>query len=410
MIELSSSWELQGRRKLSDILFIKEVQLDDQCCGDEDTGGDLVVDVSCEFASKPVILQPYLHPEVSSAGPCCIMIRLSTQRLLRIVQLVLISSSPHIDFVDRYGEALARIGGVAVPGSESLFRCSSGRLSPHTECVVRFSEVHHLDPLVIQHIGVYTVCPISSLSFTEPSESHTQEIIKLSSFLGSSPHQPIAPVRSDPQTNNLRLYKSTTTTPMPTVEPQREKSASSPAAISAGKEVIAAMDEHLYTLCSQFLTSLNQTQQSPEFWQKCATSLLASLVQLCVGEFVSERRQQDFFQQMRGILGGTTSERQREQQQREAGDQEAEQQQRQEQHRCLRSSSQSTMFPHSGVSSASTISSFSHSCSRPDESVSFSICTLSASLDEIRQSTTTQLDEIFKRLSCLEENRKAGDQ
>ncbi|VDK24167.1 unnamed protein product [Taenia asiatica] len=139
MIELSSSWELQGRRKLSDILFIKEVQLDDECCGDKDISGDLVVDASCEFASKPVILQPYLHPEVSSAGPCCIMIRLSTQRLLRIVQLVLISSSPRIDFVDRYGEALARIGGVAVPGSESLFRCSSGRLSPHTECVVRVS-------------------------------------------------------------------------------------------------------------------------------------------------------------------------------------------------------------------------------------------------------------------------------
>lgn len=97
------------------------------------------MDASCEFASKPVILQPYLHPEVSSAGPCCIMIRLSTQRLLRIVQLVLISSSPHIDFVDRYGEALARIEGVAVPESESLFRCSSGRLSPHTECVVRVS-------------------------------------------------------------------------------------------------------------------------------------------------------------------------------------------------------------------------------------------------------------------------------
>ena len=29
MIELSSSWELEGRRKLSDILFIKEVHLDD---------------------------------------------------------------------------------------------------------------------------------------------------------------------------------------------------------------------------------------------------------------------------------------------------------------------------------------------------------------------------------------------
>ncbi|KAM3179042.1 hypothetical protein ACTXT7_001348 [Hymenolepis weldensis] len=97
-------------------------------------------DASAEFASKPVVLQPYLHPEVSSVGACCIMIRLSTQRLLRIVQLVLISSSPHIDFVDRYGETLARIEGVLVPNSgEELYRCSSGRLSPHTECVVRSS-------------------------------------------------------------------------------------------------------------------------------------------------------------------------------------------------------------------------------------------------------------------------------
>ena len=98
---------------------------------------DVVVDASSEFASKPVVLQPYQHPEVSSAGACCIMIRLSTQRPLRIVLLVLISSSPHIDFVDRYGEPLARIEGT--PLSEGLFRCSSGRLSPHTECVVRVS-------------------------------------------------------------------------------------------------------------------------------------------------------------------------------------------------------------------------------------------------------------------------------
>lgn len=99
-------------------------------------------DASAEFASKPVVLQPYLHPEVSSIGACCIMIRLSTQRLLRIVQLVLISSSPHIDFVDRYGEPLARIEGVLVPDSEEeLYRCSSGRLSPHTECVVRVSSI-----------------------------------------------------------------------------------------------------------------------------------------------------------------------------------------------------------------------------------------------------------------------------
>lgn len=68
------------------------------------------------------------------------MIRLSTQHPLRIVQLVLISSSPHIDFVDRYGEPLARIEGVLVPDSEEeLYRCSSGRLLPLTECVVRVS-------------------------------------------------------------------------------------------------------------------------------------------------------------------------------------------------------------------------------------------------------------------------------
>lgn len=141
--------------------------------------------------------------------------------------------------------------------------------------LTQFSEVHHLDPLVIQHIGVYTLCPISSLSsFTEPSESHTQEIIKLSSFLGSSPHQTIASARSDPQSDHLRLYKSTITTSMPIVEPQRGKSASSPAAISAGKDVVAVTDEKLHTLCSQFLTSLYRPQQSPEFWQKCVSLLV----------------------------------------------------------------------------------------------------------------------------------------
>ncbi|KAL5961403.1 hypothetical protein TSMEX_010872 [Taenia solium] len=271
--------------------------------------------------------------------------------------------------------------------------------------LTKFSEVQHLHPLVIQHIGVYTVCLISSLSsFTEPSESHTKEIIKLSSFLGSSPHQPIASARSGQQSDHQRLYKSTITTSIPIVEPQRGKSASSPAAISAGKDVVTVTDEQLHTLCSQFLTSLYQPQQSPEFWQKCATSLFASLVQLSVGEFASERRQQDFFQQMRSVLESATSERQQEQKPRGMESQET------QQHRCLRSSSQSTISPHSGASSTSTISSLSHSCPRSDDPVAFSICALSASLDEIRQSTTTQLDEVFKRLSCLEQKKKAGDQ
>ncbi|VDL28275.1 unnamed protein product [Hymenolepis diminuta] len=148
MIELSSSWELQGRRKLSDILFIKEVKMDYETYNTDES--DLAIDdASAEFASKPVVLQPYLHPEVSSVGACCIMIRLSTQRLLRIVQLVLISSSPHIDFVDRYGEPLARIEGVLVPDSEEeLYRCSSGRLSPHTECVVRFDKTLSVEAIV----------------------------------------------------------------------------------------------------------------------------------------------------------------------------------------------------------------------------------------------------------------------
>ncbi|VDM26522.1 unnamed protein product [Hydatigera taeniaeformis] len=138
-----------------------------------------------------------------------------------------------------------------------------------------FSEVHHLDSLVIQHIGVYTVCPVSSLtSFTEPSESHTQEIIKLSSFLGSSPHQAIASARPDSQSNHQRLYKCITTSSVPTVESQRGKSASSPAVISGDKDVVAPTGEKLHTLCSQFLTSLYQPQRPPEFWEKCVSSLM----------------------------------------------------------------------------------------------------------------------------------------
>ncbi|KAM7535448.1 hypothetical protein Aperf_G00000092318 [Anoplocephala perfoliata] len=152
MIELSSSWELQGRRKLSDVLYIKEMRLDHEAY-DTDESDLVLADASIEFASKPVVLQPFLHPEVSSVGACCIMIRLSTQRQLRIVQLVLISSSPHIEFVDRYGEPLARIEGILVPDAEEeLYRCSSGHLSPHTECVVRLlvmMETAWPDPFLI---------------------------------------------------------------------------------------------------------------------------------------------------------------------------------------------------------------------------------------------------------------------
>ncbi|VDO11546.1 unnamed protein product [Rodentolepis nana] len=156
MIELSSSWELEGRRKLSEILFINEIKMEYEAYSTDDS--DLSAGSgSAEFASKPVVLQPYLHPEVSSVGACCIMIRLSTQRLLRIVQLVLISSSPHIDFVDRYGESLARIEGVLVRDSgEELYRCSSGRLSPHTECVVRLFCAH----LVIHGAFVYPISKV----------------------------------------------------------------------------------------------------------------------------------------------------------------------------------------------------------------------------------------------------------
>lgn len=127
----------------------------------------LTVEPSVESSASPVVLQPYLHPEVSSSGACCILIRLSTQRLLCIVQLVLVSSSPYIDFIDRYGEPLAHIegaccshyghGNIADSNNEGdgdsitasqaenkrrpLFRCCSGRLSPHIECVVRVSQL-----------------------------------------------------------------------------------------------------------------------------------------------------------------------------------------------------------------------------------------------------------------------------
>lgn len=84
-----------------------------------------------------------------------------------------------------------------------------------------------------------------------------------------------------------------------------------------------------------------------------ATSLFASLVQLCVGELASERRQQDFFWQMRGILEGATSGWYQEQQPRRTGGQEA-RQQGEEQHRCLRPSSQSTISSHSGTYSSSS--------------------------------------------------------
>ncbi|VDL93247.1 unnamed protein product [Schistocephalus solidus] len=251
MIELSTSWELQGRRKLSDVLAIREVHLDE--LEFQGAGSPLTCDTSKEFTTPAVVLQPFLHPEFPSSGACCILIRLATHRRLRIVQLVVVSSSPHVDLVDRYGEPLAHVEGVcACPGTscyvstqlattsdgETLFYCCSGRLSPHIECVVRgvcaklspwlgdcfmsldvscstcdghllslvliltlhylkricrmglrpapnFSETQNQKPLVIRHIGVYTTV-IAADSLAETGEAHAQELIQLSSYVGSA--------------------------------------------------------------------------------------------------------------------------------------------------------------------------------------------------------------------------------
>nr|CUU99170.1 hypothetical transcript [Hymenolepis microstoma] len=393
---------------------------------------------STEFASKPVVLQPYLHPEVSSVGACCIMIRLSTLRLLRIVQLVLISSSPHIDFVDRYGEPLARIKGVLVRDSgEELYRCSSGRLSPHTECVVRFSDVHHLEPLVIQHIGVYTICPPTSplVSHPEPpSESHTQEIVKLSSFLSTNSKTPSTrPIISSVDTrasihtilshssssSRLRLPRYTTTsagtggpltataTTNTTEEPQREKSASSPAAITAVEEGFIKKETPLRSLCWQFLASMYGNHQSAEFWRRCSTCLFASLVQLTLGDLSIDRRKQDFLNHMQSIFEEATRDNlsQSDSRSDESDHQESSKTQSppdpSHQQIVSRSFSQppGVFPPVSGTSGFTSTSPSPPFTSRPEESILFSICSLAANLNEIRHSTTSQLNEILKRLT-----------
>ncbi|VDO11545.1 unnamed protein product [Rodentolepis nana] len=168
----------------------------------------------------------------------------------------------------------------------------------------QFSDVHHLEPLVIQHIGVYTISPPTSplVPHSElPSESHTQEIVKLSSFLSTSSKPPSTrPIISSIDTrasvhtilshskssSRLRLPKFTSisagtgsqltasTATNTTEEPQREKSASSPAAITAGEEGFIKKDTPLRTLCSQFLSSMYGNHQSAEFWRRCVSCVM----------------------------------------------------------------------------------------------------------------------------------------
>lgn len=161
----------------------------------------------------------------------------------------------------------------------------------------QFSEVHHLDPLVIQHIGVYTTCPFTSplASHSEPpSTSHTQEIIKLSSFLNATSNNAsmnLRGFRHSPLSHSIssrRLLSSgstistststappstTTATTNTTEEPQRGKSASSPAAIPSNDEGFSGCGREtpLHLLCAQFLTSMYGSQQTAEFWQKCVS-------------------------------------------------------------------------------------------------------------------------------------------
>ncbi|KAM7535094.1 hypothetical protein Aperf_G00000092310 [Anoplocephala perfoliata] len=314
---------------------------------------------------------------------------------------------------------------------------------------VHFSEVHHLDPLVIQHIGVYTTCPVTSslVSHTEqPSTSHTQEIIKLSSFLNAtsdttssrdlcgSRHPPLSHSignrrlhisKSTVSTSTSTTEAPSTTTAATTEEPQRGKSASSPAAIPSSEEGFVGCRKatSLQLLCRQFLTSMYGTQQTTEFWQECATSLFASLIRLSLGDQLPDQKHHDFRQHMRSIFEAATRENPP---QRETGSEESDHHQesqppppaaaappphhRHRQEVVIRSLSEpptvSPSLPHSGSISTMTNPSSKPTCpsfgSGYEGSLLFSICTLGANLNELRQTTSSQLAEILKRLSNLE--------
>ncbi|BHF73556.1 hypothetical protein SprV_0401663700 [Sparganum proliferum] len=326
MIELSTSWELQGRRKLSDVLAIREVHLDElELRG---IGCPIACDTSREFTSSAIILQPFLHPEFPSSGACCILIRLSTHRRLRIVQLVVVSSSPHVDLVDRYGEPLAHVEGVcACPGpncsvstqlastsdGEPLFRCCSGRLSPHIECVVRFSETQNQRPLVIQHIGVYTTVISSSDTLADAAEAHTQELIQLSAYFGSADqaargswprsHGSSSSISSStavllpspkPVSRTLQIgqsssFAATAATTPPTMQP-------SPSALRS----CSPQSSSLPDICSQLLS--NSFSNSPDdFWQPFAAALLTAVVRLSVRDSV-EQPSADLERVLRAVL------------------------------------------------------------------------------------------------------------
>uniref|UniRef100_A0A0X3Q2B5 Uncharacterized protein n=1 Tax=Schistocephalus solidus TaxID=70667 RepID=A0A0X3Q2B5_SCHSO len=323
MIELSTSWELQGRRKLSDVLAIREVHLDE--LEFQGAGSPLTCDTSKEFTTPAVVLQPFLHPEFPSSGACCILIRLATHRRLRIVQLVVVSSSPHVDLVDRYGEPLAHVEGVcACPGTscyvstqlattsdgETLFYCCSGRLSPHIECVVRFSETQNQKPLVIRHIGVYTTV-IAADSLAETGEAHAQELIQLSSYVGSADqvtrgswprsHGSASSTSSGtavllpspkPIGRTLQLSQSSsfaTTTMPPTIQSN----------LSAWR-TSSPQNSSLPDLCTQLLS--NSFSNSPDdFWQPFAAALLTAVVRLAVRESV-EQSSADSERVLRAVL------------------------------------------------------------------------------------------------------------
>lgn len=59
-----------------------------------------------------------------------------------------------------------------------------------------------------------------------------------------------------------------------TEEPQREKSASSPAAIAAGEEGFIGKETPLRVLCWQFLTSMYGNHQTAEFWRRCVSGVI----------------------------------------------------------------------------------------------------------------------------------------
>ncbi|VDL62144.1 unnamed protein product [Hymenolepis diminuta] len=299
-----------------------------------------------------------------------------------------------------------------------------------------------MQPLVIQHIGVYTTCPTSSPpSHSEPPpESHTQEIIKLSSFLSATSASPLnrstlpsldtrACVHTMLSHSNshsrLRLSKFTKTTstsagtasPLTatamtntTEEPQREKSASSPAAIAAGEEGFIGKETPLRVLCWQFLTSMYGNHQTAEFWRRCSTCLFASLVQLSLGDLSLDRRRQDFLKHMQSIF---------EEAMRDSSSQQSESRSDESDHQASSFTTQPptdsqivstssfqipavcpSLSATSGFTSTSPNPPFT---SRPEDSILFNICALATNLNEIRRSTTSQLDEILKRLSNLEE-------